>query len=87
MIVILSRDRQLNRATCQSSVGAANIEPAINLSRPEAIFSLPSNRPVTRGLRAHLLLLRGKREEGEAKGAEIDLDDFRHARRQLGATQ
>ena len=30
---------------CQNSVGTAKIEPAINLSRPEAIFSLPSNRP------------------------------------------
>ena len=27
---------------------AAKIEPAINLSRPEAIFSLPSNRPLSR---------------------------------------
>jgi hypothetical protein len=44
MIVILSRDRRLDRASCQNSVGAAKIEPAINLSRPEAIFSLPSNR-------------------------------------------
>jgi hypothetical protein len=35
---------------CQNSVGTAKIEPAINLSRQEAIFSLPSNRPrVTRG--------------------------------------
>jgi len=31
--------------------------------------------PVTRGLRAHLLLLRGEREEGKAKGAEIDVRD------------
>jgi hypothetical protein len=48
MIVILSRDRRLDRASCQNSVGAAKIEPAINLSRPEAIFSLPSNRPLSR---------------------------------------
>jgi hypothetical protein len=48
MIVILSGDRRLDRASCQNSVGAAKIEPAINLSRPEAIFSLPSNRPLSR---------------------------------------
>ena len=45
MIVILPQDRLSDRAMCQNSVGAAKIEPAINLSRPEAIFSLPSNRP------------------------------------------
>ena len=88
MIVILSRDRRLDRARCQNSVRAAKIEPANNLSRPEAIFSLPSNRPPSRATcRLTLLLLRRKREEGKAKGAEIDLDDVHHARRQLGATQ
>jgi len=32
MIVILSRDRRLDRVRCQNSVGTAKIEPAINLS-------------------------------------------------------
>jgi len=45
MIVILPQDRLSDRAMCQNTVGAAKIEPAINLSRPESIFSLPSNRP------------------------------------------
>jgi len=45
MIVILPQDRLSDRAMCQNSVGAAKIEPGITLSRPEAIFSLPSNRP------------------------------------------
>jgi hypothetical protein len=62
---------------CQNNVGTAKTKPAINLSRPGAIFNLPSP-PVTRGPQAHLLLLRGKREESKAKGAEIDLDDVRH---------
>jgi hypothetical protein len=45
MIVILPQDRLSDRTMCQNTVGAAKIEPAINLSRPESIFSLPSNRP------------------------------------------
>jgi hypothetical protein len=43
MIIILSRDRRLDRAMCQNSLGTAKAEPAMNLSCPEAIFGLPSN--------------------------------------------
>jgi hypothetical protein len=35
----------VSRAMCQNSVGTAKIEPADQPIRPEAIFSLPSNRP------------------------------------------
>ena len=55
MIVILSRDRRLNGARCQNNVGAAKIEPAINLSRPEAIFSLPSKLTRACGLTSYSL--------------------------------
>jgi len=42
---VVGQDRLSDRAICQNTVAAAKIEPAINLSRPEAIFNLPSNPP------------------------------------------
>src|SRR5262249_44768276 len=39
------RDRRLDRAICQNSVGTAKIEPAINLSsrKPSSIYHRPPN--------------------------------------------
>ena len=54
MIVILPQDRLSDRAMCQNSVETAKIEPAINLSRPDAVFEFTIEPPVTRGPRAHL---------------------------------
>jgi predicted NBD/HSP70 family sugar kinase len=44
MIVILSRDRRLNRATCQNSVGAANFKRPTKIINDAAMQALGSYR-------------------------------------------